>query len=80
MFPQLKTLVAKVHKEYETDIDFTCPIDQYDEWMTAYKANISDFVSKNDSKERIAWPAAAFTNRFDGFARSFSVQSRPFVL
>ena len=27
---QLKFLVAKMHKEYETGINFTCPINQYD--------------------------------------------------
>ena len=28
---QLKSLVAKAHKEYETRVFFTCPVDQYDE-------------------------------------------------
>jgi hypothetical protein len=29
--PQLKSLVSKISKEFETGINFTCPIDQYDE-------------------------------------------------
>jgi hypothetical protein len=43
---QLKLLVSKINKEFETGINFTCPIDQYDEWMMPYEAIISDFTSK----------------------------------
>ena len=48
---QLKTLVSKIRKEFETCINFTCPIDQYDEWIMSYEAIISDFVSKLVSKK-----------------------------
>jgi hypothetical protein len=49
--PQLKSLVSKINKEFETGINFTCPIDQYDEWMMSYEAVISDFTSKLVSKK-----------------------------
>ena len=55
--PQLKTLISKIHKEYETGINFTCPIDQFDEWITSYETIISDFVSKLvNKKDSLAQP------------------------
>ena len=48
---QLKSLVSKITKEFETGINFTCPIDQYDEWIMSYETIISDFVSKLVSKK-----------------------------
>ena len=48
---QLKSLVSKINKEFETGINFTCPIDQYDEYIMSYEAIISDFTSKLVSKK-----------------------------
>ena len=48
---QLKSLVGRINKEFETGINFACPIDQYDEWTMSYEAIISDFTSKLVSKK-----------------------------
>ena len=48
---QLKSLVSKINKEFETGINFTCPIDEFNEWMMSYEAIISDFTSKLVSKK-----------------------------
>ena len=50
---QLKPLVSKIDKEFDTGINFTWLIDQYDEWIISYESSISNFtlklVSKKDS-------------------------------